>query len=45
MNAAMNYQESPPRWNPPWRGEGAYLTKRFRAVRQQGELVAATQLL
>ena len=20
---------SPPRWNPPWRGEGAYLTKRF----------------
>ena len=22
-------QAFPPRWNPPWRGEGAYLTKRF----------------
>ena len=20
---------TPPRWNPPWRGEGAYFTKRF----------------
>ena len=23
---------TPPRWNPPWRGEGAYLTKRFSPV-------------
>ena len=23
------YQVCPPRWNPPWRGEGAYRTKRF----------------
>ena len=30
--------------NPTWRSEGAYLTKRFRLVRQQGELVGATQL-
>ena len=22
-------KQSPPRWNPPWRGEGAYATKRF----------------
>ena len=28
----------------PWRDEGAYLTKRFGPVRQQGELVGATQL-
>ena len=24
-----NYAASPPRWKPPWCGEGAYLTKRF----------------
>ena len=33
-----------PRWNPPWRGEGGYLTKRFRPVCQQGELFGAVQL-
>ena len=33
-----------PRWNPPWCGEGAYLTKRFFPVHQQGELIGATQL-
>ena len=22
-------QSALPRWNPPWRGEGAYLTKKF----------------
>ena len=33
-----------PRWNPPWRGEGGYLTKRFRPVRQQGEPFGAMQL-
>ena len=27
--SAVNEQISPPQWNPPWRGEGAYLTKRF----------------
>ena len=25
----LHYEEIPPRWNPPWRGEGAYQTKRF----------------
>ena len=25
-----------PWWSSPWRGEGPYLTKRFRPVRQQG---------
>ena len=25
--------KAPPRWNPPWRGEGAYLTKRFSPQR------------
>ena len=29
------------RWNPPWRGEGAYLTKRFQPVHQQEELLGA----
>ena len=37
-------QTSLPRWNPPWLGEGAYLTKRFCPVRQQGELLGGTQL-
>ena len=26
---ASNTVPTPPRWNPPWLGEGAYLTKRF----------------
>ena len=34
----------PPRWNPSWRGEGAYLTKRFQAVHKQEELVGAMLL-
>ena len=34
----------PPRWNPPQRGKGAYLTKRFQPVHQQEELVG-TMLL
>ena len=25
----LYYTAPPARWNPPWRGEGAYLTKRF----------------
>ena len=33
----------PPWCNPPWYGEGAYLTKRFRLDRQQEELVGTTQ--
>ena len=33
-----------PWWNPPWRGEGAYLTKRFHPVHQQGELVGVMLL-
>ena len=32
------------RWNPPWRGEGAYLTKRFHPVCQQEKLVGEMQL-
>ena len=36
-----NTSTPPPRWNPP---EGSYLTKGFRPVRQQRELVGATQL-
>ena len=28
-------------WNPPWHGEGDYLTKRFQPVHQQEELVGA----
>ena len=42
--AGSYYPASPPRRNPPWRGEGAYLTKKFRPVRQQGEFVGATQV-
>ena len=38
------YENNPPRWNPLWLGEGAYLTKRFHLVRQQGELAGSTQL-
>ena len=35
---------NPPRWNPPWLDEGAYLTKKFHLARQQGGLVGAMQL-
>ena len=37
-------QSALPRWNPPWRGEGAYLTKRFQPVYQQKGLVEAMLL-
>ena len=33
-----------PQWNSPWRGEGAYLTKKFRPLRQLGKFVGARQL-
>ena len=33
-----------PWWNPPWHGEGAYLTKRLHPMHQNGELVG-TMLL
>lgn len=39
-----NYAASPPRWKPPWCGEGAYLTKRFQPVHQQGKLARANLL-
>ena len=35
------YNGRPPRWDPPWCGEGAYLTKRLHPVYQQKEPVAA----
>ena len=38
------YDIYPPRWNPPWRGEGAYLTKSFQSEHQQEELVGAMLL-
>ena len=38
------YTSTPPRWNPPRRGDGAYLTKRFQSVHQQKELVGAMLL-
>ena len=34
----------PHEWNPPWRVEGAYLTKSFKPVHQQDELVGAMLL-
>ena len=30
ISAGVFTRASPPRWNPPWHGEGAYLTKRFQ---------------
>ena len=30
---------APFRWNPPWRGERSYLTRRFQPVHQEEELV------
>ena len=33
------YEVIPPRWKPPWHGEGAYLTRTFQPVHQQEELV------
>ena len=38
------YDNTLPRGNPHSRGEAAYLTKRFHPVRQQGDLIGATQL-
>ena len=38
------YEVIPPRWNPSWHGEGAYLTKTFQPVHQQEELVGAMLL-
>ena len=35
----------PPRWKPPWRGEGAYLTKRFQPAYRQEELVGVMLLV
>ena len=32
--------ETLPRWNPPKRGEGAYVIKRLQPVRQQEELIS-----
>ena len=29
VTISQNTPGCPPRWNPPWRGEGAYRTKRF----------------
>ena len=37
-------QQTSPQWNQPWRGEGAYLTKSFQPVRQQGGLFGAMLL-
>ena len=42
--ALQNMQALPPRWNPPWRGEGAYLTKRLQPVYQQEQLFGAMLL-
>ena len=38
------YKDYALRWNRPWCGEGPYLAVRLGPVRQQGELVVATQL-
>ena len=35
------YTPGPPRWNPNWHGEGAYLTKSFQPLYQQEEFVGA----
>ena len=44
MISAVIYEDNDtrmtlPRWNPPWRGERAYLSKRFQTVHQQEQLV------
>ena len=33
MNRMLIYRNTSPWWNPPWRGEGAYLTKRLTTMR------------
>ena len=40
----LHTEEYPPQWNPPWRGKGAYSTKRFQPVHQQEELVGVMLL-
>ena len=43
-NALLSTPAPPPRWKPPWHGDGAYITKRFHPVHQQKELVGAMLL-
>ena len=44
MSKHLLGKDPPPRRNPPWRGEGATLTKRFQPVHQQEEFVGAMLL-
>ena len=43
LDLNIKIQNSHPRWDPPWCGDGSYLTKRFHLVRQQEELGGVTQ--
>ena len=44
VKADIGYTNSPPRWNSPWPGEGAYPPRSFTQVRQRGELNWVSQL-